>query len=86
MAEVHNLLLDQLNIRNGSEGLAAILIQEASPCVNCSRFNHVELDCPVMVIQGHDICRVLLLGILMHVLVSKLIFLNAQTGWLIASN
>ena len=32
MAEVQNLLLDRLNIRNGSEGLAPVSLQEASPC------------------------------------------------------
>ena len=50
MAEVHNLLLDRLNYHNGSEGLAPISLQEASPCANCSRFNHIELDCPVKAI------------------------------------
>ena len=40
MAEVENLLLDRLNIRNGSEGLAPISLQEASSCANCSRFEH----------------------------------------------
>ena len=48
MAEVQNLLLDRLNIRNGSEGLAPVSLQEASPCATCSRFDHVELDCPVI--------------------------------------
>ena len=48
MAEVQNLLLDQLNIRNGSEGVRPVSLQEASPCATCSRFDHVELDCPVM--------------------------------------
>ena len=52
MAEVQNLLLDRLNIRNSSKGLDPVSLQEASPCANCSRFNHVELECPVMVIQG----------------------------------
>ena len=37
MAEVQNLLLDRLNIRNGSEGLAPVSLQEASPCATCSR-------------------------------------------------
>ena len=50
MAEVPNLLLDRLNIRNGSEGLAPVSLQEVSPCANCSRFDHVELDCPMMAI------------------------------------
>ena len=42
MAEVQNLLLDRLNIRHGSEGLAPVSQQEVSPCANCSRFDHVE--------------------------------------------
>ena len=57
MAEVQNLLLDRLNLRNGFEGLAPISLQEASPCATCSRFNHVELDCPVMAIQGQNMYR-----------------------------
>ena len=57
LAEVQNLLLDQLNIRNCSEGLAPILLQEASPCANCSRFDHIELDCPVTAIQGQNMFR-----------------------------
>ena len=48
MAEVQNLLVDRFNIRNGSEGLAPVSLQEVSPCATCSRFDHVELDCPVM--------------------------------------
>ena len=57
MTEVQNLLLDRLNIRNGSEGLAPVSLQEASPCATCSRFDHVELDCPVMAIQGQGMYR-----------------------------
>ena len=57
MAEVENLLLDRLNIRNGSEGLAPVSLQEALPCTNCSRFDHIELDCPVMAIQGLNMFR-----------------------------
>ena len=57
MAEVQNLLLDRLNIRNGSEGLAPISLQEASACATCSRLDHVELDCPVMAIQGQGMYR-----------------------------
>ena len=45
MVEVQNLLPDWVNIRNGSEWLARVLLQEASLCVNCSRFDYVELDC-----------------------------------------
>ena len=57
MEEIQNLLLDRLNIRNGSEGLAPVSLQEASPCATCSRFDHVELDCPVMAIQGKGMYR-----------------------------
>ena len=57
MSEVQNLLLDRLNIRNGSKGLAPVSLQEASPCATCSRFDHLELDCPVMAIQGQGMYR-----------------------------
>ena len=57
MAEVQNLQLDRLNICNGSEGLAPVSLQEASPCATCSRFDHVELDCRVMAIQGQGMYR-----------------------------
>ena len=57
MVEVQNLLLDRLNIRNGSEGLAPVSLQEASPCATCSRFDHVKLDCHVMAIQGQGMYR-----------------------------
>ena len=55
MAEVQNLLLDRFHICHGSEGLAPVSLQEASPCAHCSRFDHVEMDCPIMAIQeqGH---------------------------------
>ena len=57
MAEVQNLILDWLHIRNGSEGLAPVSLQEASPCANCSKFDHVELDCLLMAIQGQCMFR-----------------------------
>ena len=57
MAEVQNFLLDRLNIRNGSEEVTLVSLQEASPCANCSRFDHIELDCPVMAIQGQNMFR-----------------------------
>ena len=57
MVEVQNLLLDRLNIRNGSKGLAPVSLQEASPCANCLRFDYVELDCPMMAIQGQNMFR-----------------------------
>ena len=52
MAEVQNLLLDRFHIGNGSEGLAPVSLQEASSCAHCSRLDHVEMDCPIMAIQG----------------------------------
>ena len=55
MVEVWNLLLDRLIIQNGYEGLAPVLLQEASPCANCSRLDHIELDCSVMVVQEQGI-------------------------------
>ena len=54
MTEVQNLLLHRLNIRNGSKGLALVSLQEVSPCATCSIFDHVELDCPMMAIQGQN--------------------------------
>ena len=57
MAEVHNLLLDRLNICNVFEGLSPVSLQEVLPCANCSRFDHIELDCPLMAIQGQDMFR-----------------------------
>ena len=57
MAEVQNLLLDRFYIRNGLEGLAPVARQEASPCTHCSRLDHVELDCPIMIIQGQGMYR-----------------------------
>ena len=57
MVEVQNLLLDRLNIYNGSKGLALVSLQEASSCANCSRFDHIKLECPVMAIQGQGMSR-----------------------------
>ena len=57
MVEVQNLLLNQLHIHNGFEGLAPVDLQEASPCTHCSRLNHVKLDCRVMAIQGQGMYR-----------------------------
>ena len=50
--EVQNLLLDRFNICYSYEGLVLVSLQEAAPCAYCSRFDHVELDCPIMAIQG----------------------------------
>ena len=57
MAEVQNLLLDRFHIRNGSEGFAHVTLHKASPCARCSRLDHVEMDCPIMAIQGQGIYR-----------------------------
>ena len=43
MAEVQNLLLDRLNIRNGSEGLALVSLQETSPCA-MTILNHMVVE------------------------------------------
>ena len=43
IAEVQNLLLDQLNICNSFKGLTPVSLQEASQCANCSTFDHVKL-------------------------------------------
>ena len=57
MAEVLNLLLARFHIRNGSEGLAPVALQEASPWAHCSGLNHVEIDFPIMAIQGQEMGR-----------------------------
>ena len=44
--------MDSLKIRSGSDGLAPVSHVDVSPCSHCSSFEHVELDCPVMAIQG----------------------------------
>ena len=57
MAEDQNLLLDWLHIHNSSEGLKPVAPREVSPCAHCSRLDHVELDCPIMAIQGQGMYR-----------------------------
>ena len=57
MTEIQNLLLDRVYICKGSEGLTPVSLQEASLCANCSRFDHIKLDCPVMAIQGQGMFR-----------------------------
>ena len=52
MVEVQKIFLDRLNIWNGFEGLMPITLQEASSCANCSRLDHVEVDYPIMAVQG----------------------------------
>ena len=57
MADVQNLLLDRFHIRNESKGLAPVALQEASSSTHCSRLHHVEMDCPIMAIQGQGMYR-----------------------------
>ena len=57
MAEVQNLRLDRFHIRHGSERLAPVTLQEASPCTHCSRLDHVEMDYPIMAIQEQGMHR-----------------------------
>ena len=57
MAEVHNPLLDRHTIRNGFEGLVTVSLQEVVTCANCSRFDHIKLECLVMAIQGQGMFR-----------------------------
>ena len=52
LTEVQNLIMDSLKIRSGSDGLAPVAHSDVSPCSHCSSFEHVELDCLVMTIQG----------------------------------
>ena len=44
--------MDLLKIRQGSDGLAPVSYVDVSLYSHCSSFEHVELDCPVMAIQG----------------------------------
>ena len=57
MAEVQNLLLDRLNIYNGSKGIATFSLKEASLFSSCSRFDHIELDFPIITIQGQGMFK-----------------------------
>ena len=52
LTEAQNLIMDSLKIWLGSDGLALVLHVDVLPCSHCSSFEHVELDCPVMAIQG----------------------------------
>ena len=52
LTEAQNLIKDLLKIQPGFDGLAPVSHVDVSPCSHCSSFEHVELDCPVMAIQG----------------------------------
>ena len=57
LTEAQNLIMSSLNIRPGSDGLAPVAHSDVSPCSHCSSFEHVELDCPLMAIQGPFLFR-----------------------------
>ena len=46
------MIIDSLKIRLSFDGLAPVSHSDVSPCSHCSHFEHVELDCPMMAIQG----------------------------------
>ena len=52
LTEAQKLIMDSLKIRLGFDGLAPVSHSDVSPCSHCSQFEHVELDSPVMAIQG----------------------------------
>ena len=52
LTKAQNLIMDSLKIRSGSDGLAPVSHSDVSPHSRCSNVEHVELDCPVMTIQG----------------------------------
>ena len=52
LTESQNLIMDLLKIRPGYDGLVPVSHVDVSPCSHCSSFEHVELDYPVMAIQG----------------------------------
>ena len=52
LTEAQNLIMDLLKTRPGSDGLAPVSHVDVSLCLHCSSFENVELDCPMMTIQG----------------------------------
>ena len=52
LTEAQNLIMDSLKIRPCFDGLALVSHSDVSPYSHCSNIEHVELDCPVMAIQG----------------------------------
>ena len=52
LTEAQNLIMDSLKVRPGSDDLEPLSHVDVSQCSHCSSFEHVELDCPVMAIQG----------------------------------
>ena len=52
LTEAQNLIMDSLKIRLGFDGLAPVSHSDVSLYSRYSNVEHVELDCPVMAIQG----------------------------------
>ena len=52
LKEAQSLIMDSFKIQSGSDGLVQVSHVDVSPCSHCSSFKHVELDCPMMAIQG----------------------------------
>ena len=57
LMEAQNVIMDSLKIRLGSDGLVPVSHVDVSLCSHCSSFEHVELDFPVMAIQGPYLFR-----------------------------
>ena len=51
LTEAQNLIMDSLKIRPSSNGLGPVSHVDVSPCLHCSSFEHVQMDCHVMAIQ-----------------------------------
>ena len=52
LTEAQNLIMYSLKIQPSFDGLAPVSHVDVSPCLHCSSFEHIELDCPMMAIQG----------------------------------
>ena len=52
LTEEQNLIMDFLKIRPDSDGLAPVSHIDVSSYSHCSNVEHVELNCPMMAIQG----------------------------------
>ena len=52
LTETHDLIIDLFKIQPGSNGLVPVAHNDVSLCSHCSSFEHDELDCLVMSIEG----------------------------------
>ena len=57
LTEAQNLIIDSIKIQLGSNGLSPIANSDVSRCSHCSCFEHVEMDGPLMAIQGPFLFR-----------------------------